>query len=76
MRNQEVISKWVNGLPARSANLRSDGDSLFSYSLKIGSQSGRVVYNYMSHGGGEFISATTSQHVSLAKRSGFRVENP
>ena len=76
MKNSDVIEKWVNGLAARSANLRSDGDSLFSYSLKIGSQSGRVVYNYMSHGGGEFISATTSQHVSLAKRSGFRVENP
>lgn len=76
MRNQEVISKWVNGQAGSSANLRSDGDSLFSYSLKIGSQSGRVVYNYMSQGGGEFISTTTSQHVSLAKRSGFRVENP
>lgn len=76
MQNKEVISKWANGQAAKSANLRSDGDNLFSYSLKIGSASGRVVYNYMSAGGGEFISRTTSQHVSLAKRSGFRVENP
>ena len=77
MKNSDVIEKWSNGLPARGSNLSSDGDSLFSYSLKIGSHSDQIIYNYMSSGGGTFRSMTTSQHVSKAKSiTNFKVVNP
>lgn len=74
MKNRDVVSAWWWGRPAKSGNLKTDGDSLWSYNLKIGEVVAleRIVYNYRSSG--EFISVTTSKHVGLAARLGKVVE--
>ena len=57
-------SEWVTG---RSA-LTTDGESLWSYGLLIGVTIGnkKVLANYRSADGGQFVSKTTSKHVSYA----------
>ena len=71
MRNAQVAQAWAAGKAARTANLSTDGVSLYSYGLQIGDTmlSGKkVVYDYTSGGSHGWISQTTSCHVGLAKR--------
>ena len=71
MRNEEVARAWAAGKAARTANLSTDGVSLWSYRLQIGDTalSGRkMVYDYTAKGSHGFRSQTTSCHVGLAKR--------
>ncbi len=68
MKNQDVVRAWRAGRSAASKNLSTDGKSLFSYRLEIGrteEKGWKVVLNYRSP---NFVSMTTSQHVSLASR--------
>ena len=69
-RNSDVVKAWVAGKPARTANLSTDGVSLYSYGLQIGDTalSGKkLVYDYTSGGSHGWVSQTTSCHVGLAK---------
>ena len=66
--NKQVVESWSRGEAAASGNMSSDGENLLSYGLEIGSYKNREVYNYTS-GGGNFMSMTTSHHVSLASRT-------
>jgi len=68
MRNEQVITAWLNGVAARAGNLWTDGVKLFSYNLLIGDRSDcqNRVFDYTASG--EFVSQTTSCHVGLAIR--------
>ena len=71
--NQQVINNFVQQRPANAGALVSDGQSLYSYNLRIAefvpTNDGKaiIVYDYTS-GGGNFISQTTSSHVGLIKQ--------
>ena len=68
MNNKDVVTKFLKGQStSRKKNLSSDGEFLYSYSLKIASfVAGKIIItDYM---GKNMVSMTTSQHVSLIKR--------
>jgi hypothetical protein len=71
--NQQVINFFMQQKPANGGPLVSDGQSLFSYNLRIaeyipthGSKA-IIVYDYTS-GGGNYVSQTTSGHVGMIKQ--------
>jgi len=71
VRNELVLQKWKDGEAASSHNgaFRTDGTSLFSYTLKIGhrSKSGATIVGNFTSPGGDFRSMTTSCHVGKAR---------
>ena len=59
----------MNGMPWKSLNMRTDGNLLYSYMLKIGHtdlNGEKVVLDYTAKGLG-FYSNTTSCHVNRSK---------
>ena len=70
MKNNQVIEAFICGRKGRAGRLSTDGQSLYSYDLKIGETRGaqKVVFNYTSKG--EYHSQTTSKHVNATKRAG------
>ncbi len=68
MKNENVIINWSEGNKAKSKNLKSDGNLLFSYDLLIGytMNNKKIVIDFTASAN-YFISMTTSRHVSLAK---------
>ena len=75
MTNKEIIQAYLNcthyNTSTRKALSIRDG-KLYSYSLlisEVDSQGNFIVYDYMATGLRGMRSATTSQHVSLIKRS-------
>ena len=66
MKNESVVSAWLAGHRASTANLSTDGQKLWSYNLLIGDchNGGRRVFDYTASG--KYISQTTSCHVGLA----------
>ena len=74
---EEVVKCWSKGITARSGNLRSDGQSLFSYSKEIGKtiEGKKVVCDYRAHNWHNWT-RTTSKHVSLGMKYGdFKTED-
>ena len=67
--NDQVIKSFLYGRSSRGLNLTTNGNTLYSYDLKIAewTTSGVVVYDFTATGG-DFYSMTTSQHVGLIKR--------
>ena len=71
--NKQVVDCFVNQQTANAGALVSDGQSLYSYNLRIAefipTTDGKaiIVYDYTS-GGGNFVSQTTSSHVGLIKQ--------
>ena len=79
--NNNVAVNWSCSIESQSHNgqFSTDGKKLFSYNQLIGitlSNGDKVALNYMSRGGGCYISNTTSQHVSLASRRADQTMNP
>ncbi len=79
--NKNVAYNWACGKLSQSHNgqLSTDGQHLYSYRQLIGitlANGDKVALNYMSRGGGLYISNTTSQHVSLASRNANQTMNP
>jgi hypothetical protein len=78
MTNNDVARAWSRSIPAKTANLWTDGCSLYSYRLRIGyteQNTGRkVVLTYRAPNA--FRSITTSRHVSLATRYADTLETP
>ena len=78
--NLNVVRAWKEGKNARNHKntlMALDGE-LFSYRLKIGARTDAgvcVLADFMAATGG-FHSMTTSQHVSLAKRTADMVMHP
>jgi len=70
MKNNQVIEAFIYSRKGRSGRLSTDGQSLYSYDLKIGETRGaqKVVFDYTATG--EYQSATTSRHVNAAKLAG------
>ena len=80
MKNSKIIDRWINNQSFQRSRiaLSTDGDSLYSYNLKIGytNKNGKkVVVDYTAKGG-FFKSQTTSQHVGIAMREADLVRNP
>jgi intein-encoded DNA endonuclease-like protein len=73
MTNKQVAQLFISGNPARAGHIRTDGNDLFSYNLKIGETRGaqKVVFNYTRSG--RFFSQTTSKHVRLAEQCGAKL---
>jgi hypothetical protein len=76
MRNEKIIQQFINqrdyNLSLNAKNLSIRDGKLYSYNLLIAEHDGFgniVVYDYMATGARGMVSATTSQHVSLVKRS-------
>ena len=72
--NEGVVDAFLNQQSANGGRLRTDGQSLFSYDLRIAEHVPQkdgtaitVVYDY-TRGGNAFKSQTTSSHVGLVKR--------
>ena len=72
MTNAQVTQAWARGIRGTSLNMHTDGLSLWSYLVEIGTtdhETGRkTVLQYTKHGDHGYISQTTSQHVALANR--------
>lgn len=86
MKNEAVVKSWLNGFPASNprGNFHTDGESLWSYRLKIGclSYGEFVIFDYTSSTA-NFRSQTTSRHVGVAVATAtqhlgdeFKVLNP
>jgi len=76
--NQFIVEAFMAQKPApeigsRISALTTDGQSLYSYNLRIaeyipvGNSKAIVVYDY-THGGGSYVSHSTSGHVSMIKK--------
>ena len=72
--NDGVIDAFLNCKNANAGRLRTDGQSLFSYDLRIAEhipdgygKATTLIYDYTSRGG-NYVSQTTSPHVGLIKR--------
>ena len=78
MKNSDVVKNWRFDAPAAAGNLFTDGQSLFSYRLKIGFTTPAGVKVVVDHtaGSNSFYSMTTSKHVNMAKRRADEVMHP
>lgn len=69
MKNEKVVTEWINGRSAENRTLKSNGVQLFSYALKIAEHvpftNESFLWDYTTHG--EFVSQTTSKHVGLVR---------
>lgn len=72
--DEQVIESFMEQTKVKGRNLRTDGQSLFSFDTRIAEhipdgygQAATVVYDY-TYGGGAYISQTVSNHVRLTKR--------
>jgi len=72
--DQGVIQAFMDQQTAKSKIMKTDGQSLFSFSVRIAEHIGRgdgtastLVYDY-TYGGGAYVSQTTSNHVRLTKK--------
>jgi len=72
--NDSVIDAFLNQQSANAGRLKTDGQSLFSYDLRIAEHipddnggATTIVYDY-TRGGNAYKSQTTSSHVGLIKR--------
>ena len=79
--NNNVAVNWTRSIESQSHNgqFSTDGKKLFSYNQLIGitlADGTKIALNYMRHGGGCYISNTTSQHVSKASRCADQTMNP
>ena len=79
--NKNVATKWACNVPVKSHNgqLSTDGQNLYSYRKLIGitlSDGTKIALNYMRHGGGCYISQSTSTHVSMASGVAHQTMNP
>lgn len=76
MKNQDVAEAWKDGRPAYTKSMWTDGETLWSYHLPIGRtvDGKKVALRYDS--GGTFVSVTTSNHVSHAKRVADETREP
>lgn len=64
--NQGVAESWAKGDPARSGNMSTDGDKIFSYWLQVGatdSKGKKHLADHTSRGLGSY-SNTTGKHIS------------
>ncbi len=71
--NEQVVEAFMNQKPANGGVLTTDGQSLFSYNLRIAEHVPKnggactIVYDYTARGNA-YKSQTTSQHVGLVKQ--------
>ena len=64
MRNEDVANAFVEGRKAKTANLRTDGERLISYSTLIAYRSGEKIILSEEH-----FSQTTACHIGLVRRA-------
>tara|TARA_B100000424_G_scaffold266552_1_gene257886 strand:+ start:66 stop:371 length:306 start_codon:yes stop_codon:yes gene_type:complete len=72
--NEQVVNAFMNQRPANGGALTTDGQSLFSYNLRIAEhipddygKATTLVYDYTARGNA-YKSQTTSQHVGMVKQ--------
>jgi len=69
-----VIQAFMELQQAKSRTMKTDGQSLFSFDVRIAEhipdghgKASTLVYDY-TYGGGAYVSGTTSNHVRLTKK--------
>jgi hypothetical protein len=69
-----VIQAFMDQQQAKSKTMKTDGQSLFSFDIRIAEHipsndggASTLVYDY-TYGGGAYVSGTTSNHVRLTKK--------
>jgi len=72
--DNSVIQAFMDQQTSKSRNMKTDGQSLFSFDLRIAEhipdgqgRASTLVYDY-TYGGGAYVSQTTSNHVRLTKK--------
>jgi len=72
--DNDVIKSFMQQDACKSKTLRTDGQSLWSFDIRIAEhipdgkgQGATIVYDY-TYGGGHYVSQTTSNHVRLTKK--------
>tara|TARA_Y100001938_G_C7842685_1_gene306892 strand:+ start:229 stop:516 length:288 start_codon:yes stop_codon:yes gene_type:complete len=71
--NDQVINAFLNRRSANAGALTTDGQSLFSYNLRIAEHLPKddgfstIIYDYTA-GGNAYKSQTTSSHVGMIKQ--------
>jgi hypothetical protein len=72
--DEQVIESFMEQTEVKGRNIRTDGQSLFSFDTRIAEhvpdgygRAATLVYDY-TYGGDAYISPTTSNHVRLAKK--------
>lgn len=68
--SKQVVDSFVAGKPARSANIWTDGTSLYSYEMRIAQLKNGCVFVY----GDKCPSRTTSKHVGMALGAAAKVK--
>lgn len=77
MRRSKVPEFWARGEKAGCSNIRTDGESLWSYDLKIGytdENGDKILLDYTKSG--IYYSSTTSKHVGYARLVADEVRDP
>ena len=79
--NANVARRWAKGQIARNHNnvFRTDGDSLFSYNLKIGFttlEGRKVLLDYTARTGNFYSMTTSGKHISPARRVADEIMHP
>ena len=67
--NSRVVYSWMNDKPCRSLHMKTDGNVLYSYMLRIGDtdlNGDKVLLDYTAKALG-YHSHTTSTHVNIAR---------
>jgi len=76
MTNDKVTSNWYCGKKGKSGTMETDGNSLFSYQMKIGQTLTNGEKQGLNVQKPFFYSQTTSHHVGLVKRYADEMVNP
>ena len=84
MKNEQVVANWINGIRCNSLHLSTDGNSIFSYDMKIGEtqeetkgiNEGLAMKVGLNVQSPNFYSNTTSHHVGLVKRYADKMTEP
>ena len=76
MTNESVVKYWIDGKIGHSLNMDTDGNSLFSYQMKIGQTLTNGEKQGLNVQKPFFYSQTTSKHVGLVKRYADKMIEP
>ena len=76
MTNQKVVENWKLGKLGKSLHMSTDGNSLFSYEMKIGQTLTSGQKQGLNAQRPFFYSRTTSKHVGIVRRYADKMIDP
>jgi|SaaInlV_200m_DNA_6_1039755.scaffolds.fasta_scaffold87633_1 hypothetical protein len=67
MKIDQIPTFWKANTPARTNTFTTDGQNLYSYSLRVGLTSSSGKKTLIDYTGVDSVSSTTSRHINAAK---------